>query len=134
VIAVEKDARFLPALEVLQQAAPGKLAVVHGDILDVDEFQILAPHVLRTLSQPGSASSLSSSQALPQPLIPSQPPSLDCDNVKMMGNLPFNIATQLLIKWMHLLADRKGPFTFGMPSVHAVVVIVVVVVFNCLCY
>ena len=41
VVAVEKDARCLPALEQIAAAAPGRLTVLHGDALDVD----LTPHL-----------------------------------------------------------------------------------------
>jgi 16S rRNA (adenine1518-N6/adenine1519-N6)-dimethyltransferase len=37
VIAVEQDARFLPLLEDLARAADGRLRVIHGDALDLDE-------------------------------------------------------------------------------------------------
>jgi 16S rRNA (adenine1518-N6/adenine1519-N6)-dimethyltransferase len=41
VVAVEKDARCLPALEQIAAAYPGRLTVVPGDALDVD----LTPHL-----------------------------------------------------------------------------------------
>ena len=37
VTAVEQDARFLPLLEDLAQAADGRLRVVHGDALEIEE-------------------------------------------------------------------------------------------------
>jgi 16S rRNA (adenine1518-N6/adenine1519-N6)-dimethyltransferase len=40
VIAVEKDARFLPLLDELAHAAEGRLTIVHGDALAVDEVAI----------------------------------------------------------------------------------------------
>ena len=45
VVAVEKDARCLPALEQIAAAWPGRLAVVHGDALDIDPGATLAPPV-----------------------------------------------------------------------------------------
>jgi 16S rRNA (adenine1518-N6/adenine1519-N6)-dimethyltransferase len=41
VVAVEKDARFLPLLEDLAAAAPGRLQVVVADALDVDEAKLV---------------------------------------------------------------------------------------------
>lgn len=38
---VEKDQRFLPALEELQSAYPQSLAIIEGDALEVDETQVL---------------------------------------------------------------------------------------------
>lgn len=42
VIVVEKDSRFIPLLEELREASGGKLEVVEGDALDVDEDDLLA--------------------------------------------------------------------------------------------
>ena len=44
VVAVEKDARFLPMLGDLAAAAGGRLAVVEADALQVDEAALLAEH------------------------------------------------------------------------------------------
>ncbi|MBA3811436.1 MAG: 16S rRNA (adenine(1518)-N(6)/adenine(1519)-N(6))-dimethyltransferase RsmA [Caulobacteraceae bacterium] len=43
VVAVEKDARFLPLLGDLADAALGRLAVVHADALTVDEVVLAGP-------------------------------------------------------------------------------------------
>ena len=64
VVAVEKDARALPALAEIAAAYPGRLAVLHGDALDLD----LAAHLT--------------------------PP------FKIVANLPYNIGTELLIRWL----------------------------------
>lgn len=45
VLAVEKDARCLPALEEIAAHYPGRLHVVHGDALDVDVLAHLRPPV-----------------------------------------------------------------------------------------
>jgi len=64
VVAVEKDARALPALAEIAAAFPGRLTVVHGDALEVD----LAAHLT--------------------------PP------VRIVANLPYNVGTELLIRWL----------------------------------
>ncbi|ROT98458.1 16S rRNA (adenine(1518)-N(6)/adenine(1519)-N(6))-dimethyltransferase RsmA [Histidinibacterium lentulum] len=64
VVAVEKDARCLPALHEIAEAAPGRLTVIEGDALSVD----LAGHLT--------------------------PP------VKIAANLPYNIGTELLVRWL----------------------------------
>jgi 16S rRNA (adenine1518-N6/adenine1519-N6)-dimethyltransferase len=64
VVAVEKDARCLPALAEIAAAYPGRLTVLHGDALDLD----LAAHLT--------------------------PP------VKIVANLPYNVGTELLIRWL----------------------------------
>jgi 16S rRNA (adenine1518-N6/adenine1519-N6)-dimethyltransferase len=45
VLAVEKDARCLPALEEIAAAAPGRLTVLQGDALQVDPARYLAPPI-----------------------------------------------------------------------------------------
>lgn len=65
VIAVEKDARFIPLLTELADAADGRLTVIEADALDVDEAALLdggAGHVV--------------------------------------SNLPYNVGTPLLLKWL----------------------------------
>ena len=64
VVAVEKDARCLPALEEIARAYPGRLEVIAGDALSLD---------LRTHLQPP---------------------------VKVVANLPYNVGTELLIRWL----------------------------------
>ncbi|HEY2662476.1 MAG TPA: 16S rRNA (adenine(1518)-N(6)/adenine(1519)-N(6))-dimethyltransferase RsmA [Caulobacteraceae bacterium] len=65
VIAVEKDARFLPLLQELADAANGRLTMVEADALQVDEAALTggAPY-------------------------------------KVISNLPYNVGTPLLIKWL----------------------------------
>ena len=65
VIAVEKDPRFLPLLAELAGAAPGRLTLIEGDALTVDEAQLLD-------GKPGH----------------------------VVSNLPYNVGTPLLIKWL----------------------------------
>ncbi len=74
VLAIEKDARFLPLLQDLAAAAPGRLTVIHADALQIDE------------------------RALAQDMAPGAP-------VRVTANLPYNVGTPLLLKWL------TGPFT-----------------------
>ena len=69
VIAVEKDARFIPLLAELAEAAPGRLTVIEADALAVNEAALLAAHA------PGATASI-------------------------VANLPYNVGTPLLIKWL----------------------------------
>jgi 16S rRNA (adenine1518-N6/adenine1519-N6)-dimethyltransferase len=64
VIAVERDARCLPALEEIAQAWPGRLEVISADALELDEAAIWPP------------------------------------GVRVAANLPYNVGTALLIKWL----------------------------------
>ena len=71
VIAVERDARCLPALEEIAAAWPGKLEIVRADAMEIDERSLL--------------------------------PS----GTRIAANLPYNVGTALLIKW---LTGRFPPF------------------------
>ena len=70
VIAVEKDARFLPLLHELADVADGRLTVVEADALEVDETALLATHAPRGAP------------------------------LKIVANLPYNVGTPLLVKWL----------------------------------
>lgn len=76
VIAVEKDARFIPLLEPLIEWSEGRLTLVQGDALDVDEEKLLA----------------------------------DTATAHVISNLPYNVGTPLLVKWLKAGAWR-GPMT-----------------------
>jgi 16S rRNA (adenine1518-N6/adenine1519-N6)-dimethyltransferase len=66
-VAIERDPRCVAALAELEAAYPGRLAVIEGDALDLDETAaVTAPF-------------------------------------KIVANLPYNIATALLTKWL----DRR---------------------------
>ena len=64
VVAVEKDARCLPALQQIAAAYPGRLEVVSGDALEIDTAALLTPPV------------------------------------KIVANLPYNVGTELLTRWL----------------------------------
>lgn len=86
IIAVEKDERFFPALQMLRQAVDEShkkqnFHLVHGDILQVSELDLL-----REFGESDHA------------------------GVTIIGNLPFGIATPLLIKWLRDINAAKGIF------------------------
>jgi len=67
VVAIERDRRCLAALAELAAAYPGRLRLVEGDALEVDEAALIA------------------------------------GPVPVVANLPYNIATALLVKWLERL-------------------------------
>ena len=64
VLAVEKDARCLPALSEIAAAYPGRLEVINADALDLDPRDHLSPPI------------------------------------KIVANLPYNVGTELLTRWL----------------------------------
>eukprot|EP01137_Pigoraptor_chileana_P005428 Opistho-2@48484 len=84
-VAIEKDRRFLPSLQLLADSSDGVLSIVHGDVLKFDYGQLDIPCV----------------------------PWEDDPTFAIVGNLPFNIATPLLIQWLSMIAARTGPFANG---------------------
>ncbi|HVZ99772.1 MAG TPA: 16S rRNA (adenine(1518)-N(6)/adenine(1519)-N(6))-dimethyltransferase RsmA [Caulobacterales bacterium] len=74
-IAIEKDARFLPLLEPLIEWSGGRLRIVNADALEANEAALLADAPAHIVS-----------------------------------NLPYNVGTPLLVKWLKAGAWR-GPMT-----------------------
>jgi 16S rRNA (adenine1518-N6/adenine1519-N6)-dimethyltransferase len=72
VVAIERDARALPALAEIATAYPGRLEVIEGDALTTDY------------------------------------PALAHGPAKIVANLPYNIGTELLVRW--LTAEPWPPF------------------------
>jgi 16S rRNA (adenine1518-N6/adenine1519-N6)-dimethyltransferase len=72
VVAIERDARCLPALADIAASAPGRLTVLEGDALEIDPLPHLTPPV------------------------------------KIVANLPYNVGTELLVRWLD--TPRWPPF------------------------
>ncbi|XP_053566946.1 dimethyladenosine transferase 1, mitochondrial isoform X2 [Bombina bombina] len=87
-LVVEKDTRFLPGLQLLNEASSGKLRIVHGDILTYKMERAFPKHLQKQWED-------------------------DPPNVHIIGNLPFNVSTPLIIKWLEQVANKNGPFTYG---------------------
>ncbi|CAO3615245.1 unnamed protein product [Cunninghamella echinulata] len=92
VVVVEKDNRFLPTLNQLSEASQDRLKIIHGNILELQHQTILNKANINHTSK------------------------IITDPVHIMGNLPFNIATPLLIQWLHILAIRQGIFGISTQS------------------
>ncbi|KAI7883633.1 S-adenosyl-L-methionine-dependent methyltransferase [Lichtheimia hyalospora FSU 10163] len=86
IAAIEKDERFLPTLTQLAEASGGRLRIIHGNALEVSSsLHALAPLLPKDFSSP----------------------------LHIMGNLPFNVASPLLIQWLHQSAAHEGLFKLG---------------------
>ena len=90
VIAIEKDERFLPLLAPLEVWSDGRLRVVQGDALAIDqEALVYRPPASRR----------------PAPAHAGETPA-----IHIVSNLPYNVGTELLVRWLKAGAWR-GPMT-----------------------
>lgn len=91
VTAIEKDSRFRPLLEPLIEWSEGRLRIVSGDALEVDEAALLS----------WAAGVAPASSVEPPPPMPARTPP-----VQVISNLPYNVGTPLLVKWLKAGAWR----------------------------
>ncbi|MCC6788283.1 MAG: 16S rRNA (adenine(1518)-N(6)/adenine(1519)-N(6))-dimethyltransferase RsmA [Hyphomonadaceae bacterium] len=87
VIAIEKDPRFLPLLAPLIEWSEGRLHIVQGDALEVEEAALL---------QYGPPASRRHAPAL----------AGGTPAAHIVSNLPYNVGTPLLVKWLKAGAWR----------------------------
>uniref|UniRef100_A0A8C7T5P5 rRNA adenine N(6)-methyltransferase n=1 Tax=Oncorhynchus mykiss TaxID=8022 RepID=A0A8C7T5P5_ONCMY len=87
-LVVEKDNRFIHGLNLLSEAAPRKLRVVHGDIL-TSRMDRGFPKVITKAWED------------------------DLPDLHIIGNLPFSVPTPLIIKWLENISNRIGHFVYG---------------------
>lgn len=85
---VEKDPRFIPGLQMLAEAAPGKVRIVQGDILTYKLEKTFPMHLMKNWED-------------------------DPPDIHIIGNLPFSVSTPLIIKWLENISKRDGPFSYG---------------------
>ncbi|KAF7254435.1 Mitochondrial dimethyladenosine transferase 1 [Varanus komodoensis] len=85
---IEKDPRFIPGLQMLSEAAPGKVRIVHGDILTYKLCHAFPEHLIKNWED-------------------------DPPDIHIIGNLPFSVSTPLIIKWLEKISERDGPFRYG---------------------
>ncbi|CAF3854635.1 unnamed protein product [Rotaria magnacalcarata] len=83
------------AARTLSNAVDSRLRLYLGDILDFNIESVLPDDIT---TQRGSWESDESSS---------------CSPIHLLGNLPFNIAIPLLIRWLKQVSTRSGPFSFG---------------------
>jgi 16S rRNA (adenine1518-N6/adenine1519-N6)-dimethyltransferase len=104
VIAVERDARCLPALEEIAAHYPGRLTIVEGDALEIDVAALVRtyagviPDARETSDRESSASAMSpdlDSRSGFQPV-----GNDNRGSARICANLPYNIATALLTRWV----------------------------------
>ncbi|XP_076280611.1 mitochondrial transcription factor B1 [Lasioglossum baleicum] len=90
-IVIEKDKRFTPILEMLTDAyatVNGKMSIIYGDIMKTDLSNLFPESKAKAWED-------------------------NSPRINIIGNLPFNVSTPLIIKWLHAISERKGPWSFG---------------------
>ncbi|KAF9975679.1 hypothetical protein BGZ73_000582 [Actinomortierella ambigua] len=90
VVVVEKDERFVPALQQLVEASNQRLGIAMGDMLQLQHSKIF--ELAAQLN--ASAEPLNDHNA----------------QVRLLGNLPFGVASPLLIQWLKMMSLRQGLF------------------------
>jgi 16S rRNA (adenine1518-N6/adenine1519-N6)-dimethyltransferase len=85
-IAIEKDARFLPVLEPLVDWSEGRLHFVHGDALKIGEAELISRFAPPFAGEPAPKAA------------------------HIVSNLPYNVGTPLLVKWLKA-GPWRGPMT-----------------------
>ncbi|KRY50392.1 Protein CLEC16A, partial [Trichinella britovi] len=87
-VVVEKDPRFLPTLELIAESTGGIMDIRIGDVMKYEIETEFPADVKREWSE--------------------EPPP-----VHVIGNLPFNVSTYLIIKWLRAMSLHEGPFAYG---------------------
>lgn len=88
VVVIEKDRRFGPTLELLAEATGGKVEIIYGDIMSF-RMEKLFPEASKVMWE-------------------DSPP-----NIHLIGNLPFNVSTPLIIRWLHDISVRENAWSYG---------------------
>lgn len=89
-IVVEKDPRFLPTLELLQEACKDKVEM-DIEINDIRSYNFDVGF-----------------QNAPKHAWYDEPPPIN-----LIGNLPFSVSTNLIIRWLHAVSKQESAWSFG---------------------
>lgn len=90
-VVVEKDQRFKPTLDMLADsfaAINGKMDIIYDDITKINLENLFPMEEKRNWND-------------------------NSPNIYIIGNLPFNVSTHLIIKWLHAISERRGAWAFG---------------------
>lgn len=88
VILIEKDLRFMPTLKLLAEAAPCEIKILHGDVMSFNMENLFSEENRRNWLE--------------------EPP-----NIHIIGNLPFNVSTPLIIRWLKDISYRQNAWNYG---------------------
>lgn len=91
VIVVEKDRRFKPTLDMLAESfshVNGQMDIIYEDIRKLNMNNIFPMEEKKEWTD-------------------------DVPNIHLIGNLPFNVSTILIIEWLKNISEHSGPWTYG---------------------
>ncbi|KAL1462972.1 hypothetical protein WDU94_014768 [Cyamophila willieti] len=80
-VLIEKDPRFTPCLEMLAQASKVPVSLHIGDVMSFTMQNMFSEDRRKSWEE-----------GLP--------------GIRIIGNLPFNVSTPLIIKWLHAIAEK----------------------------
>lgn len=91
---IEKDKRFIPSLELLREASGNILHINMGDALNYNMSRLFAEELRKPWE------------------------TADLPDILMIGNLPFNISTPLIIRYMKAMQKKENIFSYGRVPCH----------------
>jgi 16S rRNA (adenine1518-N6/adenine1519-N6)-dimethyltransferase len=94
VIAIERDGRAIAALEEIAAHYPGRLTVVEADALKIDWNRAPIPSVPAPSAQSKALAATTDSMH--------DGAAANLTTARIIANLPYNIATALLVRWLGL--------------------------------
>jgi 16S rRNA (adenine1518-N6/adenine1519-N6)-dimethyltransferase len=100
VIAIERDSRATAALGEIAAHYPGRLSVIEGDALAIDwNHAPISSPALSSLVE-GGRGEVSARCGAAAPHSAPLSPQGEGEKVRITANLPYNIATALLVRWL----------------------------------
>ncbi|KAK6645516.1 hypothetical protein RUM43_001793 [Polyplax serrata] len=88
VIVIEKDERFKPILESLAQSSYAVFDAIYGDILRYNMSRSFSKYLEKDWDD-------------------------DVPSIQLIGNLPFNVATPLIIRWLKDISLKRNAWVYG---------------------
>jgi dimethyladenosine transferase 1 len=82
VLIIEKDKRFTPFLELLAESSPVPLELIFGDVMNFNMEKIFSEDLKMEWED-------------------------KCPQIHLIGNLPFNVSTPLIIQWLRAISEKK---------------------------
>ncbi|OWF48619.1 dimethyladenosine transferase 1, mitochondrial-like isoform X2 [Mizuhopecten yessoensis] len=88
VVVIEKDSRFIPSLQSLSRESNNRVRVILGDVLYFDMSRLFPEELISSWEE-------------------------DPPNIHIIGNLPFNVATPLIIRYLESISKQTSVWRYG---------------------